>query len=143
MLRQALVATTLLLAAASPAAPQEVPVARDFSAMKVTVNADDVVVLVAGVRDQGGRIAVCATVWLEKSSSSTRALVPDLLRNIRFRLGTTQLTPDVTRFPVHDSLAAAEASGKARCVATRIASAPALLRTTLTLEPRSHSFQSF
>lgn len=76
-----------LVLMASPGLPQvsgEVPLANDFKGLKVGVSEGGTVFIVAAVRDLGGKVALCATIWTERATNSTIGGIPGIIDSIGF-----------------------------------------------------------
>ena len=62
----------------------EVKFGKDFIGVGYSISSSGNVVVYAGVREIGGKVAVCGMVWYEKATSSTRAIEAKFTEKMTF-----------------------------------------------------------
>jgi hypothetical protein len=88
-----------------------------------------------GTRVVDGRIAICGTGYTEKTNSLHQRLVPGIIADMRFVLGSVQLMHHADHFRFYQTAEEMRKS-PAGCTLTRVAADPALLRQPLRVEQR-------
>lgn len=114
------------------AAVPEVQPANDFVGIGYRVSSSGEVIVYAGVREIGGRLAICGLVWFEKATASTRSIEPKFSEKIVFRIdgkGLAVTTRVFSRFKTEDDAA----KGKARCSVTQTAWKASYSKAKLTM----------
>lgn len=114
--RIAVVAVVLVPGLAFAAVP-EVPPGKDFVGIGYSLSSAGDVIVYAGVRDIGGKVAVCGMVWYEKATSSTRAIEAKFTEKMSFKIagkGLSVSTRAFNRFKTEQDAA----NGTARCSVT-------------------------
>jgi hypothetical protein len=81
-----LAAVIFLVPAIAFAAVPEVKHAKDFVGIGYSLSSSGNVVVYAGVREIGGKVAVCGLVWYEKATSSTRAIEAKFTEKVVFKI---------------------------------------------------------
>ena len=95
----------------------EVKFGKDFVGVGYSISSSGNVVVYAGVREIGGKVAVCGMVWYEKATSSTRAIEAKFTEKMRFKIAGKGLTVSTRSFNRFNSEQEAQ-TGLARCSVT-------------------------
>ena len=95
----------------------EVKFGEDFVGVGYSISSSGNVVVYAGVREIGGKVAVCGMVWYEKATSSTRAIEAKFTEKMRFKIAGKGLTVSTRSFNRFNSEEEAQ-TGLARCSVT-------------------------
>ena len=95
----------------------EVKFGEDFVGVGYSISSSGNVVVYAGVREIGGKVAVCGMVWYEKATSSTRAIEAKFTEKMRFKIAGKGLTVSTRSFNRFNSEQEAQ-TGLARCSVT-------------------------
>jgi hypothetical protein len=117
VLLAALTAATISLSGMAAAKAPEVDPANDFAGISYGVSSSGKIVVFAGVREIGGKVAVCGLVFFEKATGTTKGIEPDFTQQIAFSIGGQSLRVQTSLFSRFPSEAEA-VKGKARCSAT-------------------------
>jgi hypothetical protein len=123
-----------LAADAAGAAPPEVPFAKDFQIMGITITSGGDILTYAAARNVGGKVAICGAVWFENATATTRTLERQFTEKIAFTLAGKAIPVSTGVFKRYKTLAEAEAVGVARCSVTNRAWQPAYEKTPLRFE---------
>ena len=113
-------ALLFLIPTVAPAAVPEVTPGQDFAGYSYSLSSSGAVFVYAGVREIGGKVAVCGLVWYEKATSSTRAIEAKFTEKMTFKIegkGLTVTSRLFSRFKTKDDAS----RGKARCAVTQTA----------------------
>ena len=114
------------------AAVPEVKPGKDFVGIGYSISTSGNVNVYAGVREIGGKVAVCGMVWYEKATSSTRAIEAKFTEKMTFKIagkGLTVSTRTFSRYKTEEEAAA----GVARCSVTTTAWKSAYGKAKLTM----------
>jgi hypothetical protein len=98
----------------------EVALAGDFIGLSYAINTRSDVFLYAAVRDVGGQVAVCGTVWTENATNTAKRLERQVARKIKFSVAGQRLRVNTDEFNRYETREEAEA-GLAGCSATNTA----------------------
>lgn len=101
---------------ASAAVPEVQP-GKDFVGIGYSISSSGNVIVYAGAREIGGKVAVCGLVWYEKATSSTRAIEAKFTEKMAFKIAGKGLSVSTRAFNRFKSEAEA-AVGLARCSVT-------------------------
>lgn len=100
------------------AAVPEVKHASDFVGVGFSLTSSGEVVVYAGVREIGGKVAVCGLVWFDKATATTRVIEPKFTEKISFKIdgkGLRVSTRLFNRFKTKEDAT----TGLARCSVTQ------------------------
>jgi hypothetical protein len=98
----------------------EVALADDFIGFSYAINTRSDVFMYAAVRNIGGQVAVCGTVWTENATNTAKQLERRVARKIKFSVAGQRLRVDTDEFNRYETEEAAVA-GLAGCSATNTA----------------------
>lgn len=141
-----LAATALCLALfTSPALAQKITVtpAANWPGIVITGEGNSEMVVFGGTTAVQGRIAICALAYTRKTFALHQQMMPEILRNIRFTVGQTQLIPQPEDIPVYASESEARKLRKAGCTLTKHPADPALMKQPVMMELRSGTIYHF
>ena len=130
VLLAALAAADISLSGMTLAKTPEVDPASDFAGISYGVSSSGKIIVFAGVREIGGKVAVCGMVFFEKATSTTKSIEPDFTQQMSFCIGGQSLRVQTSRFSRFPSEAEAM-KGKARCSVTNRAWKPTYAKTEL------------
>ena len=102
------------------AAAPEVKPGQDFVGIGYGLSSSGDVVVYAGVREIGGKVAVCGLVWYEKATSSTRAVEAKFTEKMSFKIDGKGLSVNTRQFNRFKTKEEAQ-QGLARCSVTQTA----------------------
>ncbi len=134
-LRFCRVAATLVACVPSlaSAAVPEVKPGPDFVGVGYSLSSSGNVIVYAGVREVGGKVAVCGMVWYEKATSSTQAIEAKFTEKMSFKIGKKGLSVNSRAFNRFKTKEDAEA-GLARCSVTTTAWRAEYAKAKLTMK---------
>ncbi len=111
----------------------EVDPANDFAGISYGITSSGKAVVFAGVREIGGKVAVCGIVFFEKATGTTKSIEPDFTQQISFSISGKSLRVQTSLFSRFPSEAEA-IKGKARCSVTNRAWDPGYAKTKLKMD---------
>lgn len=111
----------------------EVAFDKNFVGVGYSISSSGSVVVYAGVREIGGKVAVCGMVWYEKATSTTRSIEAKFTEKMRFKIAGKGLTVSTRAFNRFKSESDAQA-GKARCSVTTTPWQPAYGKAKLEMK---------
>lgn len=126
-------AVGVMMPSVALAAVPEVQPGRDFVGMGYSLSSSGNVIVYAGVREIGGKVAVCGMVWYEKATSSTRTAEAKFTEKMTFKIGNKGLTVSTRTFNRFKTEEDAQ-SGKARCSVTTTPWKPEYSKVKLTMK---------
>jgi hypothetical protein len=101
------------------AAVPEVAPGQDFQGIGFSLSSSGEVVIFAGVRNIGGKVAVCGIVWYEKkATATTRSIEAKFTEKVRFSIAGKGLSVATRLFKRYESKEAAQTGNVARCSVT-------------------------
>jgi hypothetical protein len=115
------------------AAVPEVKPGQDFVGIGYSLSSSGNVIVYAGIREIGGKVAVCGMVWYEKATSSTRAIEAKFTEKMSFKIGKKGLTVSTRAFNRFKTKEDAQA-GQARCSVTTTAWRAEYAKAKLTMK---------
>jgi hypothetical protein len=114
-----LAATLAVVPCLASAAVPEVEPGQDFEGIGYSLSSSGEVVIFAGVRNIGGKVAVCGLVWYEKkATATTRSIEAKFTEKVRFAIAGKGLSVSTRTFNRYESREAAQAGNVARCSVT-------------------------
>lgn len=120
-LAAAIAVSVILSSSAGNAGVPEVKPANDFEGVSYSVTSTGTVVVVAGLREIGGKVAVCGLVWFEKTvSNTTKVIEVKFTDKIKYAVGGKALQVNSRLFKRYPNAEEAKA-GVARCSVTKVA----------------------
>jgi len=127
----------LVFSGASHAKPAEVPIGQDFEGFAFSVTSSGQIIIFAGARDIGGKVAICGVVFFEDATATTRSLERQFTEKVGFSLAGKPIPVSTGVFKRYKSVEEAKAGGTARCSTSNRPWNPAYAKTpvVMTLGP--------